>query len=123
MACLTSFLSYKVELNLSKSIYGNNDSAVEIYLQLGGRTSEIDKVRLTLVDDKRNTMRVIPVSDLGAGKFIAPLDPASLPSGHRYGVILEYPTPEVNLTRFTIGNLKREQWFFVARSPEASDAH
>ena len=109
----TFFLSYKAELNVSKTIYDKTTSAAEVQVQLGGMTSNVAKMRLSLADSNGGR-HALDVSYLGEGNYVARIDLSGLSPG-RYGIILEYPYIDVSLVPLRLDyNLRREKWFVVA---------
>jgi len=109
----TFYLSYKAELSIPKSIYDKTTTAADVYVKLGGMTSDITKVCLVLVNGQSETIRTLENFDLGEGSYVARIDLSGLSPG-RYGVILAYPYIDISLVPFRVHYLRREQWFLVA---------
>jgi hypothetical protein len=55
----TAYLTYKAELTASQTIYEKTSAAADVSVQLGGRTSNVAKMRLTLVNSEGQAIRTI----------------------------------------------------------------
>jgi len=84
-------LTYTADLTLSKNVaHRTQDRTIEAFVRLGGSTSAVSELKLSVFGKGQELVKELKANDLGKGLYVAEVDLSVLQSGV-YEVRLEYP--------------------------------
>jgi hypothetical protein len=107
---------YTMDLTVNGKIFDRTrGDIIEVYVGLGGATSDANVTKLKLLDSSGTLINNLPMYFIGQGQYASYIQSSTLLGG-RYEVALEYPSRLLSSSYPFVGSKSRESLGFVVIS-------